>query len=54
MLRFVPCRDGRPEGLGGIDISTADREAILRVAKAEGRVSGPNQIHLCGMRINLT
>lgn len=53
-LRFVPCRDGRPEGLGGIDIRTSDRDAILRAAKAEGRVSGPNQIYLCGMRINLT
>lgn len=53
-LRFVPCRDGRPEGLGGIDIRTSDRDAILRAAKAEGRVSGPDQIYLCGMRINLT
>jgi hypothetical protein len=52
-LRFVPCTDGRPEGLGGIDLETADRDAILTAARALDAVSGPNQIHLCGMRINL-
>ncbi|MGA1371937.1 MAG: hypothetical protein ACO3Z6_10080 [Pseudomonadales bacterium] len=52
-LRFVPCRDGRPEGLGGIDLMSSNREAVLARAKARGHVSGPNQIHLCGMRINL-
>jgi hypothetical protein len=52
-VRFVPCTDGRPEGLGGIDVMTADRAAILRAAAARDAVSGENQIHLCGMRINL-
>lgn len=52
-LRFVPCTDGRPEGLGGIDVATADRAAILAAAKARGVMSGPNQVMLCGMRINL-
>jgi hypothetical protein len=52
-LRFVPCTDGRPEGLGGIDVMTADRDAILAAARARDAVSAPNQIHLCGMRINL-
>lgn len=52
-LRFVPCTDGRPEGLGGIDLLTADKAAILASAKARGAVSGDSQIHLCGMRINL-
>jgi hypothetical protein len=52
-LRFVPCADGRPEGLGGIDVVTADRTAILRAAAARDAVCGENQIHLCGMRINL-
>ena len=28
-LRFVPCTDGRPEGLGGIDVATVDRAAVL-------------------------
>lgn len=52
-VRFVPCTDGRPEGLGGIDVVTADRAAILTSAKARGAVRGDNQVHLCGMRINL-
>ncbi len=52
-LRFVPCTDGRPEGLGGIDLATVDRQAILAAATARNAVSAPDQIHLCGMRINL-
>jgi hypothetical protein len=52
-LRFVPCADGRPEGLGGIDVIAADRAAILRAAARRDAVRGDNQIHLCGMRINL-
>ena len=52
-LRFVPCSDGRPEGLGGIDVSTADKAAVLAAADAIGAVHGDDQIFLCGMRINL-
>jgi hypothetical protein len=52
-VRFVPCTDGRPEGLGGIDLLTADRHAILKAAAAHAAVTGPRQIQLCGMRINL-
>lgn len=52
-VRFVPCNDGRPEGLGGIDVSTADRDAILADARARDVATGPNQVTLCGLRINL-
>jgi len=52
-VRFVPCNDGRPEGLGGIDVSTADRDAILQAARERNAVSAPDQIRLCGLRINL-
>lgn len=52
-LRFVPCRDGRPEGLGGLDLATVDREAVLAAARARDAVSGPDQILLCGTRFNL-
>lgn len=52
-LRFVPCTDGRPEGLGAIDVSTADKAAILASAQAIGARRGDHQIYLCGMRINL-
>jgi hypothetical protein len=52
-VRFVPCTDGRPEGLGGIDLACADKAAILAAARARGVVSGDNQVAICGMRINL-
>lgn len=52
-VRFVPCTDGRPEGLGGIDVTTADKDAILSAARARDAVTGDNQIYLCGTRINL-
>ncbi len=53
VVRFVPCTDGRPEGLGAIDLACADRRAILAAAAARGAVSGADQIYICGMRINL-
>ena len=60
-LRFVPCSDGRPEGLGGIDISCMDPDAVMRAAdRAQGAlpqggvtVIGGKQILIGGMRINL-
>lgn len=52
-VRFVPCRDGRPEGLGAIDVTCADKTAILEAAGARGAVTAEDQITLCGTRINL-
>ncbi|MDP6375311.1 MAG: VOC family protein [Pseudomonadales bacterium] len=52
-LRFVPCTDGRPEGLGAIDVEATDAGAILEAARALDAVTGDSQIYLCGMRINL-
>ena len=52
-VRFVPCTDGRPEGLGGIDVTCADPQAVIAAAEARGCRSGESQVHLCGMRINL-
>jgi hypothetical protein len=52
-VRFVPCTDGRPEGLGGIDLACADKAGILAAAEARGAVTGDDQVSLCGMRINL-
>ena len=52
-LRFVHCADGRPEGLGGIDLACADRPAVLAAAEARNARTGEAQVHLCGMRINL-
>ena len=52
-VRFVPCTDGRPEGLGGIDLACADPQAVLQAAESRGVRTGDGQVHLCGMRINL-
>ena len=52
-VRFVPCTDGRPEGLGGIDITATDKDALLESAEKRGKVSGVDQVYLCGMRMNL-
>lgn len=51
--RFVPITDGRPEGLGGIDIAAADRQAILTAAEKRSAKTGDNQVTICGVRINL-
>jgi hypothetical protein len=52
-LRFVPCTDGRPEGLGGIDVICRNPHAVLAAARARNAVSGPDQVYLCGLRFNL-
>ncbi len=52
-LRFVPCADGRPAGLGGIDVQASDAGAILAVAEARGARTGERQVYLCGTRFNL-
>jgi len=52
-VRFVPCTDGRPEGLGGLDIVASDRAAILATAKARGTPVKGAQVYACGMRFNL-
>ena len=52
-VRFVPCTDGRPEGLAGIDVACSDKAAIIAAAEARGAVRGDDQIYLGGMRIYL-
>ncbi len=52
-VRFISCEDGRPEGLGGIDVIANDRDAILASADARGLRSGDDQVMLCGIRMNL-
>jgi len=52
-VRFVPCTDGRPEGLGGLDLITADKPAILTAASDRGIMISDDQLQLCGMRLNL-
>jgi hypothetical protein len=52
-VRFVTCTDGRPEGLGAIDLVTTDKDAVLAAADRKGKISAEDQVYLCGMRMNL-
>ena len=62
-LRFVADRDGRGEGLGGIDLVSTDRAAALTAARERGvlgavpsacDVPGAGDVlALCGMRVRL-
>ncbi len=52
-LRFVPITDGRPEGLGAIDVTVANREHIVAAAKKRGCLRSESQVYLCGLRVNL-
>lgn len=52
-LRFVPCRDDRPEGLAGLDVVARDRDAILAAAEARGVATTVAGFTLGGMRWRL-
>lgn len=52
-LRFVADADGRGEGLGGIDVVTVDREAILAGAHARGCYVADDEVAVAGLRVYL-
>ena len=52
-LRFVEETDGRGEGLGGIDVTTVDRDAVLAAAQARDCYVNDSQVMLAGLRVNL-
>ncbi|MDP6706090.1 MAG: VOC family protein [Alphaproteobacteria bacterium] len=52
-LRFVEDRDGRGEGLGGVDLEVADRQAILDAAGARGASIDGDVVTVCGTRFRL-
>ncbi len=52
-IRFVPVADGRPEGLGGLDLHATNLDHALANAKSNECLSGDRLITLCGMRIRL-
>ena len=52
-LRFVPCGDGRPEGLSELDIGTERREEVLAAGDRRGVRTGDAQVTIGGMRLNL-
>jgi hypothetical protein len=52
-LRFVEPPDGRPEGLGGVDVEVADRARLLRAADDRGCRVSDDQVLICGARFRL-
>lgn len=52
-LRFVPDPDGRGEGLGGIDVITQDRDAVLAGARARGCYVSDDEVAVAGLRVYL-
>lgn len=52
-LRFVADGDGRGEGLGGVDLTVANRSRLLAAAEQRGlRIDG-DCVQLCGVRFRL-
>ncbi|MCH7698067.1 MAG: VOC family protein [Chloroflexi bacterium] len=52
-IRFVPATDGRPEGLGGLDLQTVDRRRVLEAAEARGCRVSDDLVMVCGVRFRL-
>lgn len=52
-LRFVEATDGRGEGLGGLDVVTVDRQAVLVAAEACDCAVSDEQVMVAGLRVNL-
>lgn len=53
VLRFVAARDGRGEGLGGVDLAVADRAAVIDAAQARGCPVDGDTVTVCGTRFTL-
>ena len=53
VLRFVEAADGRGEGLGGLDIATADRDHALAAAEERGLPVASDVVTVCGTRFRL-
>jgi hypothetical protein len=52
-LRFVEATDGRGEGLGGVDLLAADRDAVVETATARGLLGADGVVVLGGVRFHL-
>ena len=52
-IRFVEATDGRGEGLGGIDISCVDRDAVLDGARQRNCGVNDELVLLGGLRVYL-
>ena len=52
-VRFIEPFDGRPEGLGGIDLKVRDRVGLLKQAAGFGLSCTKNTIEISGLRVYL-
>lgn len=52
-VRFVEAEDGRGEGLGGIDVVTEDRDAVLAGARARDCYVSDDEVAVAGLRVYL-
>ncbi len=52
-IRFVVAADGRPEGLGGIDLAATDAAAAIQAARSRGLLRDDGSILIGGVRIRL-
>ena len=52
-IRFVPATDGRPEGLGGIDLHATNAESATSAAKARGLLGDDGAMMIGGLRMRL-
>jgi len=52
-VRFVEDRDGRGEGLGGIDVTTVDRDAVLAGARSRDCYVSDDEVTVAGLRVYL-
>ncbi|MDP6862307.1 MAG: hypothetical protein QGH80_01340 [Acidimicrobiales bacterium] len=52
-VRFVEPADGRPEGLGGIDVKVHDLDAVLQRADNFGLRLGEDMVEVSGLRFYL-
>ena len=52
-IRFVACEDGRPEGLGGIDVRATDADRAVANARGRGLTVTEDVVNVCGLRFKL-
>jgi hypothetical protein len=53
-VRVVEDADGRGEGLGGIDVTVVDRDAVLAGARVRECYVSDDQVNLAGLRVYLS
>ncbi|MBT6274020.1 MAG: hypothetical protein HOI95_07800, partial [Chromatiales bacterium] len=52
-VRFVEATDGRPEGLGALDVRAADPDRALKAAESRCLTDHDGTIYICGTRFHL-